>query len=183
MGIRTRDKSLTMRSSSLVSVLWTWALPGLLITTTAADVLATFTPCPECPQSIMPAPITITAQYQRNHTEPDCSCGESCKPNRHLRRQWWRWTGPIHDVDNLQHASLNNHQLPCSGHHLPSSIYHLYNTDNQRGHNGLPCPHCVVDLRWSVANYQSKHHSICSCGCWQFRIHRVSCFDRGIHNL
>merc|ERR1712169_88100 len=75
MGIRTRDKSLTMRSSSLVSVLWTWALPGLLITTTAADVLATFTPCPECPQSIMPAPITITAQYQPVSTcTPTTTC-------------------------------------------------------------------------------------------------------------
>merc|ERR1712093_104994 len=73
--IRTRDKSLTMRSSSLVSVLWTWALPGLLITTTAADVLVTFTPCPECPQSIMPAPITITAQYQPSSTcTPTTTC-------------------------------------------------------------------------------------------------------------
>jgi len=64
-----------MRSSSLVSVLWTWALPGLLITTTAADVLATFTPCPECPQSIMPAPITITAQYQPVSTcTPTTTC-------------------------------------------------------------------------------------------------------------
>merc|ERR1711964_85315 len=42
--IPTHDKSPTMRSSSLVSVLWTWALSGLLITTAAADVLATFTP-------------------------------------------------------------------------------------------------------------------------------------------
>ena len=64
-----------MRSSSLVSVLWTWALSGLLITTTAADVLATFTPCPVCPQGIMPAPITITAQYQPVSTcTPTTTC-------------------------------------------------------------------------------------------------------------
>merc|ERR1711969_162650 len=75
MGIPTHDKSPTMRSSSLVSVLWTWALSGLLITTAAADVLATFTPCPECPQSVMPAPITITAQYQPVSTcTPTTTC-------------------------------------------------------------------------------------------------------------
>merc|ERR1711900_112245 len=71
MGIPTHDKSPTMRSSSLVSVLWTWALSGLLITTAAADVLATFTPCPECPQSVMPAPITITTSQCQ--VQPFCT--------------------------------------------------------------------------------------------------------------
>merc|ERR1712093_600169 len=69
--IPTHDKSPTMRSSSLVSVLWTWALSGLLITTAAADVLATFTPCPECPQSVMPAPITITTSQCQ--VQPSCT--------------------------------------------------------------------------------------------------------------
>ena len=73
-----------MRSSVATTL---WAVFGLSTSVYANDILATITPCPDCPKSISPAPITITSQFQpvstctpektctqkTCHLEPSCS--------------------------------------------------------------------------------------------------------------
>src|SRR6187402_1680328 len=52
-----------------------WVVFGFATVVCANDALATFSPCPACPSSIMPMPITITAQYQ---TVSTCTPRETC---------------------------------------------------------------------------------------------------------
>jgi hypothetical protein len=73
-----------MRSSVASSL---WAVFGLSAAAYAYDALATISPCPDCPKSIAPTPITITSQFQpvstctpqktctekKCHLEPSCS--------------------------------------------------------------------------------------------------------------
>lgn len=63
-----------MRHSFAVA-LWIWVSFGLFTAVHASDVLATISPCPECPKSIMPTPITITSQFQAVST---CTPQKSC---------------------------------------------------------------------------------------------------------
>jgi hypothetical protein len=66
---------------SIAVALWIGMLLGLVTAVSTSTALATVTPCPQCPSSIMPAPITVTAQYQPVSTcSPTTTCsGGQCQ--------------------------------------------------------------------------------------------------------
>ena len=70
-----------MMRRPLTAVVWFWVLFGLFTAVPASDVLATITPCPKCPRSIMPALITVTAQLQPVST---CTPRRTCS-NTHCQ--------------------------------------------------------------------------------------------------
>ena len=73
-----------MKSSIAINTSF-WLLCGLSAFVSATHPLGTVTPCPSCPKSVMPPPVTITAQYQPVSTcTPETVCSthsksESCK--------------------------------------------------------------------------------------------------------
>jgi hypothetical protein len=64
--------------SSFALLLWIWGFFGLFTVVQASNILATISPCPKCPKSIMPTPIIITSQFQPVST---CAPQKICKKN------------------------------------------------------------------------------------------------------